>query len=91
MVKAFNYAFASRMAEPSVDGTGVDGFVASDDQEAKEKVLRLVKEIGFRPIDAGPLVMARAFEGMALLNISLQIRHGWPWQHGWKLIGPPEA
>jgi 8-hydroxy-5-deazaflavin:NADPH oxidoreductase len=90
VVKAFNYAFASRMAEPSVGGTRLDGFVAGDDQEAKEKVLELVRSIGFRPIDAGPLVMARVFEGMGLLNVSLQIRHGWPWQNGWKLVGPPE-
>ncbi|HEV2027138.1 MAG TPA: NAD(P)-binding domain-containing protein [Candidatus Dormibacteraeota bacterium] len=90
VVKAFNYAFAPRMAEPSVGGTRLDGFVAGDDQEAKDQVLELVKSIGFRPIDAGPLVMARVFEGMALLNVSLQIRHGWPWQNGWKLIGPPE-
>jgi 8-hydroxy-5-deazaflavin:NADPH oxidoreductase len=90
VVKAFNYAFASRMADPSVGGTRLDGFVAGDDQEAKEKVLELVRSIGFHPIDAGPLVMARVFEGMALLNVSLQIRHGWPWQNGWKLVGPPE-
>jgi hypothetical protein len=34
--------------------------------------------------------MARALEGMAALNISLQIRNNWPWQNGWKLAGPPE-
>jgi NADPH-dependent F420 reductase len=90
VVKAFNYAFAARMAEPSVGGTRLDGFVAGDDQAAKDKVLELVKSIGFRPIDAGPLVMARALEGMALLIITLQIRQGWPWQNGWKLVGPPE-
>lgn len=32
--------------------------------------------------------MARTLEAMALLNISLQIRNGWPWQTGWKLLGP---
>jgi predicted dinucleotide-binding enzyme len=30
-----------------------------------------------------------ALEGMAMLIISLQIRHQWPWQNGWKLVGPP--
>jgi len=90
VVKAFNYAFASRMADPSVGGTCLDGFVDGDNQAAKDKVLELVKSIGFRPIDAGPLVMARVLEGMALLNITLQIRHSWPWQNGWKLVGPPE-
>ena len=90
VTKAFNYAFASRMADPTVNRTKLDGFVAGDDQAAKEKVLAFVESIGFRPIDAGPLVMARALEHMALLNVSLQIRHGWPWQNGWKLVGPPE-
>ena len=90
VVKAFNYAFAARMADPSVDGVKLDGFVAGDDQAAKEQVLELVESIGFRPIDVGPLVMARVLEGMALLNVSLQIRYGWPWQNGWKLAGPPE-
>ena len=90
VTKALNYAFASRMADPTVKGTKLDGFVAGDDQAAKARVLQFVESIGFRPIDAGPLVMARVLEHMALLNISLQIRHGWPWQNGWKLVGPPE-
>jgi predicted dinucleotide-binding enzyme len=88
VVKAFNYAFAARMAEPTVDGVRLDGFVAGDDQEAKDKALEFVESIGFRPIDAGPLVMARVLEGMGLLNIMLQIRNEWPWQSGWKLVGP---
>jgi hypothetical protein len=89
VVKAFNYSFASRMADPSVDGTRLDGFVAGDDQAAKDRALEFVGSIGYRPIDAGPLVMARALEGMALLIIMLQIQHKWPWQNGWKLAGPP--
>jgi 8-hydroxy-5-deazaflavin:NADPH oxidoreductase len=88
VVKAFNYAFASRMAEPMVDGTKLDGYVAGDDEAAKQKTLEFVESIGFRPVDAGPLPMARALEGMGLLNVLLQIKHGWPWQSGWKMTGP---
>jgi|SRR5713226_310775 len=88
VVKAFNYSFAARMADPFVDGIRLDGFVAGDDETAKEKVLELVQSIGYRPIDAGPLVMARALEAMGLLIVMLQIREGWPWQNGWKLVGP---
>ena len=88
VVKALNYALAARMAEPTVDGVRLDGFVAGDDQDVKDKVLEFVESIGFRPIDVGPLVMARVLEGMALLNITLQIRNEWPWQSGWKLVGP---
>ena len=88
VVKAFNYAFASRMAEPKVNGTRLDGFVAGDDESAKQKALQFVESIGFRPIDAGPLAMARSLEGMGLLNVLLQIQNNWPWQSGWKLTGP---
>lgn len=89
VVKAFNYSFSARMADPKVDGIHLDGFVAGDDEAAKDKVLELMRSIGFRPIDAGPLVMARALEAMGLLIVMLQIRNGWPWQNGWKLVGPP--
>lgn len=41
-----------------------------------------------RPLDAGGLLAARALELMAILHISLNARNGWPWQSGWKLLGP---
>jgi NADPH-dependent F420 reductase len=88
VAKAFNYAFASKQADPKVDGQSLDGFVASDDPDAKKTVLELARSIGFRPVDAGPLAMARALEAMAILNIALQMQNGWPWQSGWKLVGP---
>src|SRR2546421_3227730 len=89
VVKAFNYAFASRQADPKVNGTRLDGFVAGDHEESKKKTLAFVQSVGFRPVDAGPLAMARALERMALLNIMLQIRNKWPWQNGWELGRPP--
>src|SRR5207244_12513011 len=73
VVKAFNYAFASKMADPKVDGKRLDGFVAGDDEQAKQKTLQFVESIGFRPIDAGPLAMARALEGLASLHINLPL------------------
>ncbi len=88
VVKALNTAFASRQADPMVDGEQLDGYVAADDATAKAAVLEFVASIGFRPIDAGSLAMARSLEAMALLNITLQVRNGWPWQSGWKLVGP---
>ena len=88
VIKAFNTIFASHQADPLIDGIQLDGFVAGDDGDAKGKVLELVGSLGFRPIDAGPLAMARALEGMAVLNIWLNMTNGWPWQSGWKLLGP---
>ena len=89
VVKAFNPAFAARQADPKVaGGLRVDGFVAADDADAKATVLGLVEAIGFNPVDAGSLAMARYLEGMAWLNITLQMNNGWSWQAGWKLVGP---
>jgi predicted dinucleotide-binding enzyme len=88
VVKAFNTIFAAKQPDPSIDGIQLDGFVAADDPGAKSQVLQLVESLGFKPIDAGPLAMARALEGMGMLNISLNMNNGWPWQTGWKLLGP---
>jgi predicted dinucleotide-binding enzyme len=88
VVKAFNTLFAARQVDPIIDGIQLDGYVAGDDAAAKQQVLELVRSLGFHPVDAGPLAMARALEGMATLNISLNMTHGWPWQSGWKLLGP---
>jgi predicted dinucleotide-binding enzyme len=88
VVKAFNTIFASHQADPVIDDVQLDGFVAGDDAAAKQQALALVASLGFRPIDAGPLAMARALEGMGTLNIALNAANGWPWQSGWKLLGP---
>ena len=88
VVKAFNTQFAARQADPTVSGLRADGYVAADDEEAKAAVLGLAEAIGFNPIDAGGLAMARYLEGMAWLNISLQLRNDWSWQAAWKLVGP---
>ena len=88
VVKAFNTVLAANQADPSVEGTQLDGFVASDDDEAKQSVMGVLAQIGFRPIDVGPLSAARYLEGMAFLNISLNATNGWSWGSGWKLVGP---
>jgi NADPH-dependent F420 reductase len=88
VVKAFNTVFASRLNDPVIDGIPLDGFYAGDDPAAKAVVAALLAEMGFRPIDTGELLTARGLELMAFLNITLNARNGWPWQSGWKLLGP---
>lgn len=90
VVKAFNTAFASRQADPAVSGRAADGFVASDDDAAKQTVLDVVESIGFRPVDAGSLAAARTLEGMAWLNITRNMAGG-NWQDAWVLVGPEAA
>ncbi len=87
VVKAFNTAFASRQANPSVGGISPDGYVAGDDVAAKQTVLDVVASVGFRPVDAGSLASARTLEGMAWLNIQRNMAGG-TWQDAWVLVGP---
>lgn len=86
VVKAFNTLFASRQAEPADGEVELDGFVAGDDPDAKQRVMEVIRSLGVRPIDAGELAIARVLEGMALLNIKLQIANGWSWRTAWKLV-----
>ena len=87
VIKAFNTAFASRQADPSVDGIAADGFVAGDDEDAKRRVLELVESVGFHGVDAGPLTAARTLEGLAWINIARNLDGG-TWQGALILLEP---
>jgi predicted dinucleotide-binding enzyme len=51
-------------------------FVAGDDPARKPTVLGLVADLGFAPIDAGPLRNARLLEAHAMLWIDLALQRG---------------
>lgn len=89
VVKAFNTLFASNQSDPISEGVQLDGYVAGNDAAAKAKVLDLVASIGLKPVDVGPLSRARQLEGLAFLNITLNVANGGSWQSGWKLVGAP--
>ena len=82
VVKAFNTIFAANQAQPSRD---IDGYVAADDEKAKQTVISLVESMGFTPLDVGALASARYLEGMAFINIGLNAQNGWSWTSAWKL------
>lgn len=88
VVKAFNTVFAGNQAAPEVDGVQLDGYIAGDDDGAKQVVADLLEATGYRTIDVGGLRHARYLEGMAYLNIARNAHRDLPWQSGWKLVGP---
>lgn len=71
VVKAFNTVFARYMSTGKAAGEPVALFVAGDDAAAKASVMRLGREIGFEPVDAGPLKASRYLEPMGVFQISL--------------------
>jgi predicted dinucleotide-binding enzyme len=72
VVKAFNTTFAGTLGEGSVAGQPLDVLIASDEEEAKQAVSRLVSDAGLRPIDAGPLRRARELEALGYLHMAIQ-------------------
>ena len=86
VVKAFNTAFAHTMNGGRVGGDQLAGLVAGDDADAKAAVLSLVRDLGFDPIDAGPLASARQLEPLALLNIKLAFVQGYGPNSGFRFV-----
>ena len=85
VVKAFNTTFAGTLVEGRVAGQPLDVYIAGDDDKAKGKVARLVRDGGLVAIDAGPLRRARQLEGLGFLGMTLQQPLGLNFQSGWKL------
>jgi len=72
VVKAFNYAFASTFQnENAFSPEKATMFYCGDDADAKADIDMIISDIGFDPVDAGPLQNARYLEPLAMLIIQL--------------------
>ena len=71
VVQAFNTTGAENMAAPNYPTGAATMLLCGDDELAKAAVWQLAEEVGFEPVDAGPLSAARHLENLALLWIHL--------------------
>ena len=71
MVKAFNTVFAQHMDSGKLNGQALTAFAAGDDESARNRVLTVLKDIGFDAVNAGPLQNARQLEALGYFNIQL--------------------
>lgn len=76
VVKAFNTIGAAHMADPRFGTQRASMFICGDDASAKATVARLAGELGFDPVDCGPLTQARLLEPLAMLWISMAYAYG---------------
>lgn len=71
VVKAFNVTGSGNMTDADYGTVRPLMPVAADEVDAKAVVMGLADELGFDPVDAGPLAAARDLEHLALLWIRL--------------------
>jgi predicted dinucleotide-binding enzyme len=76
VVKIFNTTGFNNMADPHYGEGAATMFFAGDDAAAKAVATRLAADLGFDPVDVGPLVQARLLEPLALLWIYLALVRG---------------
>lgn len=74
--KAFNQTGAENMAAARQYPSRPVMFVAGDNASLKPEVMGLVADLGFEPVDAGPLAAARLLEPLAMLWIELALKLG---------------
>ena len=92
VVKAFNTTFAGTLAAGATGGMPLDVFVASDSDEAANKVASFAAAAGLRPLRVGGLKHARELEGFQLLVMALQANPAYDafnWDTGLKITNPP--
>lgn len=86
VVKAFNTVGYNIMENTTFpDGKPVMLY-CGDDAGAKKQVHQLATELGFDPVDAGPLTQARVLEPFAMLWISLAYQAGLGREFAFQLI-----
>lgn len=76
VVKAFNVGGAGTMADTHYPDGKPSLFFCGDDADAKKVAAQLAGELGYDPVDCGPLSVARLLEPMAKLWISLAYVQG---------------
>ncbi len=91
VVKAFNTVGANIMQNPAFEGHRPVMFYCGDDAQAKDAVKKLIADLVFEPVDAGPLTQARVLEPFAMLWISLALKQGMGVNFAFELLRRPGA
>jgi 8-hydroxy-5-deazaflavin:NADPH oxidoreductase len=74
VVKGWNHVFAQHLTAPEVEGIAASVLIAGDDPQAKQTVFALATDMGFHPVDVGPLKATRQLE--RLVGVMLFVRLG---------------
>jgi NADPH-dependent F420 reductase len=89
VVPAFKATFDRILSEPIDPASGLqrDIFICGDDEDAKAVVGGLVGDLGFRPVDCGPLSNAMILDLLVSLIIEVDGAYRKDRASSWKLLG----
>ncbi|HEY0866787.1 MAG TPA: NAD(P)-binding domain-containing protein [Fimbriimonas sp.] len=90
VVKIFNSTGSANMALPLYGGEALTLLYCGDDADAKRVAEQLANEVGFDPIDAGPLSNAHLLEALALLWITLAVKQGYGTDFAFNFLKRPK-
>jgi NADPH-dependent F420 reductase len=76
VVKAFNTVGFNVMENPKFGSQAATMLYCGDDADAKKSAGELISQLGFEPVDVGPLIQARLLEPFAALWISMAVKFG---------------
>jgi len=86
VVKAFSTTGAANMADSRYLGGKLMMAIAGDDPAAKQTVMSLAADLGFDPVDTGPLAMSRYLEPLAMIWINLAYVQGMGPEFGFAML-----
>jgi NADPH-dependent F420 reductase len=86
VVKAFNTTGWQNMANPVYGSHGLSMLLCGDEPEAKKVVTGLAEQLGFEPVDVGPLRSARYLEAVAMLWIDMAVLQGFGTGFGLQVV-----
>jgi NADPH-dependent F420 reductase len=72
--KGWNHVHARHLTAPEIDGIASSVLIAGDDDNGKDAVITLARDMGFHPVDAGPLRATRDLE--KLVGVMLFVKLG---------------
>lgn len=86
VVKAFNTVGWEAMDNPRYGERDLSLPLCGNNEQAKKLVCRLAEELGFEPVDVGPLKSARYLEPLAMLWIDMAVLRGFGRQFGFQIM-----
>ncbi|HEY9378199.1 MAG TPA: NAD(P)-binding domain-containing protein [Jiangellaceae bacterium] len=74
VLKGWNHVHARHLTDPQVHGIASSVLITGDDPNAKDIAFEIARDMGFHPVDAGPLKATRDLE--KLVGVMLFLRLG---------------